>query len=93
LSVSELASRIKALKAANTIEATPERVQRKHAAAEEPITARIRRRQEESTEAQHAEENSPEGHTDPDGRPPLTFQERIELERRRKADGEGHSPG
>ena len=42
--LSELAGRIKALKAANTIKATPQRVQRKQAAAaEETITARIRR--------------------------------------------------
>ncbi len=37
---SELADRIKALKAANTIESAPQRFQRRHAAAEEPITAR-----------------------------------------------------
>jgi hypothetical protein len=48
--VSELADKIKSLKAANTIAAAPQRVQRKQAAAEEPITARIRRRQEASTE-------------------------------------------
>jgi hypothetical protein len=85
--VSDLAARIKALKAANTIEAAPQRVQRKQAAAEEPITARIRRRQEEAAEEQHADE------TDSPDTSPMTFQERIELERRRKADGEGHSPG
>jgi hypothetical protein len=45
-SVSELAERIKALKAAHTIEATPQRVQQKHSTAEEPVTARIRRRTE-----------------------------------------------
>lgn len=99
---SELADRIKSLKAANTIEATPQRVQRKQAAAEEPITARIRRRQEAhpasgqagehdalmeaASEVQPAEENSP-------GKPPMTFQERIALERQQKADGEGQSPG
>jgi hypothetical protein len=99
---SELADRIKALKAANTIETAPQRVQRKQAAGEEPITARIRRRQEENavagqaatdaamearTETQQAEEeNSP-------GTPLMTFQERIALERKRKVDGEGHSPG
>jgi hypothetical protein len=43
-SVSELAEKIKALKAANTIEATPQRVRQKHSTAEEPVTARIRRR-------------------------------------------------
>jgi hypothetical protein len=42
--VSELAERIKALKAKNTIETTPERVGKRHSAAEEPVTARIRRR-------------------------------------------------
>lgn len=63
-SVSELADRIKALKSANTIEATPQRVQRKQATAEEPVTARIRRRQEEAVEVQHAEENSPAGHAE-----------------------------
>jgi len=92
-SASELACRIKALKAANTIEAAPQRVQRKQAAVEEPITARIRRRQEEAAEVQHAEENSPEGHAEPGDKSPLTFQERIEQERRRKVDGEGQSPG
>ena len=43
-SVSELAARIKALKAAHNIEAAPERVRQKQASAEEPVTARIRRR-------------------------------------------------
>lgn len=89
----ELADKIKALKAANTIEATPQRARQKHSTAEEPITARIRRRQEANTVAgeavqadaesgageavQLADENSP-------GEPPMTFQERIALERRRK---------
>jgi N12 class adenine-specific DNA methylase len=45
-SVSELAGRIKALKAAHSIEATPQRVRQKHSSAEEPVTARIRRRTE-----------------------------------------------
>ncbi|HLW68692.1 MAG TPA: helicase-related protein, partial [Gemmataceae bacterium] len=45
-SASELAEKIKALKAANTIEATPQRVRQKQSSAEEPVTARIRRRQE-----------------------------------------------
>ena len=43
-SVSELAERIKAMKAANSVEATPQRVGQKQSTAEEPITARIRRR-------------------------------------------------
>jgi hypothetical protein len=44
LGAAELADRIKALKAAHTIEATPQRVRQKHLSAEEPVTARIRRR-------------------------------------------------
>jgi len=43
-STSELAERIKTLKSANNIEATPQRARETHATAEEPITARIRRR-------------------------------------------------
>src|SRR4051794_33508357 len=46
LGVSELAEHIKALKAAHTIEATPERVGKRRSSAEEPVTARIRRRTE-----------------------------------------------
>ena len=42
--VSELADRIKALKAAHTIDAAPERTTARRIAAEEPVTARIRRR-------------------------------------------------
>jgi hypothetical protein len=45
-SVSELAERIKALKAVHNIEATPQRVRQKQLSAEEPVTARIRRRTE-----------------------------------------------
>ncbi len=40
----ELAERIKALKAAHTIEAVPERSGKRRSSAEEPVTARIRRR-------------------------------------------------
>jgi N12 class adenine-specific DNA methylase len=42
-SVSELAGRIKAIKAAHGVEAAPQRVRQKHSSSEEPITARIRR--------------------------------------------------
>jgi hypothetical protein len=45
-STSDLAEKIKALKASHTIEATPQRVRQKHSTAEEPVTARIRRRTE-----------------------------------------------
>ncbi|MEX2120217.1 MAG: hypothetical protein WD847_11540 [Pirellulales bacterium] len=44
----ELAERIKARKAANSVEATPQRVRQKHSSAEEPVTSRIRRRTEAS---------------------------------------------
>ncbi|HEY7326608.1 MAG TPA: DEAD/DEAH box helicase family protein [Gemmataceae bacterium] len=43
LGARELAERIKALKAAQTITATPERVGKRQSSAEEPVTARIRR--------------------------------------------------
>jgi hypothetical protein len=52
---SELADRIKALKAANTIEAAPQRARQKKAASEEPVTARIRRRHTEAGDAPAAE--------------------------------------
>ncbi len=45
-SVSDLAEKIKALKAAHSIEATPQRTRQKQSSAEEPVTARIRRRTE-----------------------------------------------
>ena len=48
-SVAELAEKIKALKAAHTIEATPQRIRQKQISAEEPVTARIRRRTEASS--------------------------------------------
>jgi hypothetical protein len=43
-SVAEIAAQVKSLKGAHNIEAAPQRVRQKHFAAEEPITARIRRR-------------------------------------------------
>jgi len=44
-SISEVVEQIKALKAAHTVEATPERAgTRRTVAAEEPVTTRIRRR-------------------------------------------------
>jgi hypothetical protein len=45
-SVSELAEQIKGLKAAHAIEAVPERTAKRQTSAEEPVTARIRRRSE-----------------------------------------------
>jgi hypothetical protein len=43
-SVSELAGRLKVIKAAHNVEATPERVRQKQTFAEEPITSQIRMR-------------------------------------------------
>jgi hypothetical protein len=50
--VSEFAEQIKALKAAHTLEATPERPGKRSASAEEPITALIRRRAEAQAAAE-----------------------------------------
>jgi hypothetical protein len=86
-SVSEMAEKIKTLKAAHSIEATPQRARQKHSSAEEPVTARIRRRQEahpvsdqaighEATESPAVPEDFPAK--------PLTFQERIAMERQRR---------
>jgi len=43
-STSDLAGRIKAIRAAHSVEGTPVRVRQSHSSAEEPITTRIRRR-------------------------------------------------
>ncbi len=45
-SVAELAEQVKALRAANAIEAVPQRTRKRRVSAEEPVTARIRRRTE-----------------------------------------------
>ncbi len=45
--VAELAERIKHLRAVNTIEAAPQRTAKRQVSAEEPVTARIRRRSED----------------------------------------------
>jgi hypothetical protein len=92
-SVSELSDQIKAIKAANTIEAAPQRIGQKQSSAEEPITARIRRR----TAAVSASDLVTESDVAPKAEdvhtqnssldPPKTFQERILLERQRKDDG------
>ena len=76
--VGELAERIKALKAAHSIEATPQRVRQKHSSAEEPVTARIRRRTEAAPASYHdsaGEDSSIEAG--------MTFRERIARDRRR----------
>jgi hypothetical protein len=92
--VSKLADRIKSLKAANTIEATPQRVRQKQSTAEEPVTARIRRRTEASAASdQEIESDAASGKMagparesvhDSSAKPPMTFPERIAMERQRK---------
>ena len=52
--VSELAEQINALKGANTIEATPQRAGQRRSTAEEPVTARIRRRAKAAPAPDHA---------------------------------------
>ena len=100
-SVSDLAGRIKALNAAHSIEATPQRVRQKHSSAGEPFTARIRRRTgavSASNPAIQPDAASPAGATMPpesgensSGRPQMTFQERIAMERERQRHDDGPS--
>jgi N12 class adenine-specific DNA methylase len=93
-SVSELAERIKALKAAHSIDATPQRVRQKHSSAEEPVTARIRRRTVTIPASDQAigpdvnasgvgESLPPASAENSSVKPPMTFQERIARERQR----------
>ena len=56
LTLSELASRFKALKGTHTVDATPQRTERRHSEAEEPVTARIRRRAAENANSDAAGE-------------------------------------
>jgi hypothetical protein len=96
-SVSEMAERIKSLKASHNIDATPQRVRQKQSSAEEPVTARIPRRTEASTASKQAIQSDdavsaavvsspqPESPTqDSSINSKMTFQERIAIERRRK---------
>ena len=93
-SVSELAERIKTLKAAHSIEAAPQRVRQKQSSAEEPVTARIRRRTESipasdpgirpdaaasGADATPPSETAQNLHSEPQ----ITFHERIAKERQR----------
>jgi hypothetical protein len=56
LGAAEFADRIKTLKTAHTIEATPQRAGKRPCSAEEPVTARIRRRVERSAASDSAAE-------------------------------------
>lgn len=87
---SQLAERIKALKSAYTIEATPQRERQKHSSAAEPITARIRRRTETlpASEpvippASGSEATIPPESTAQTIKPQITFQEHVAMQRRR----------
>jgi len=96
-SVSELAERIKALKATNNVEAVPQRIGQRQSSAEEPITARIRRRTEsmsasdrvtKSDAAPEAEDASMQELTQNSSLDsPRTFRERLAAERQCKDDG------
>jgi hypothetical protein len=87
-SVPELADRIKALQAAHNIDPTPQRVRQKQTSAEEPVTARIRRRAESipfgapATDAAVPAEPS----QDSSGGRSLTFRERLAMERQQQSD-------
>ena len=96
-SVSELSEQIKAIKAANTIEARPQRIGQKQSSAEEPITARIRRKTEGVTASDPIAESNvteesvgvhQEGSSENSSlNAPKTFQERLAAERQNKDDG------
>jgi len=84
---SELAEEIKALKSAHTIEATPLRLGNRHVSAEEPVTARIRRRTEANAVSDPAATpvaadlpTDTTGDTSPDSE--MTYQERVAESRR-----------
>jgi hypothetical protein len=96
-SVSDLAEKIKALKAAHSIEATPQRVRQKHSTAEEPVTARILRRtgalpmSNQVIESDVAPEAGaalePASSENSSIMQQMTFQERLAMERQRKSEG------
>jgi hypothetical protein len=93
-SIPEQAEKIKLLKAANSVEVTPQRARQKHSTAAEPITARIRRRAATnpvSDEAAQHDAASDAGTSVPyeppqnsSIKPQTTFQERVATERRRE---------
>jgi N12 class adenine-specific DNA methylase len=94
-----MADKIKSLKAANTIEATPQRERQKQSTAEEPVTARIRREIEKA--ALYAQASNPDSAPSPiettapsepmapdlPAEPTPSFQERISIERKQESDG------
>jgi len=96
-SISELAERIKAIKAAHTVEAAPQRVRQKHSSAEEPVTARIRRRTEALSAPIMGTEETPESASVPlssvqdSSSQPQTFRGRLSMERKREKPKPGLS--
>ena len=89
-STADLAERIKALRAANSVAAAPERPRQTHTTAEEPVTARIRRRHFETAAAEGGSEPRMIADDGTHDGPPGSFRERIERER--QSPGEGQSP-
>ncbi len=91
LDISGLAGRIQVLKAAHTVEPTPERVRQKHIDAEEPITARIRRLAAKLLDCNRATKPDAAGHTgvthDCSTKPEVSFEERVDRRRRKKEAG------
>jgi hypothetical protein len=87
--VSELAEQIKALKAANSVESTPQRIVRRATSAEEPITVRIRRRHEASPISGQPVEHdaAPAAAESSFIKPPMSFRERIAMDRQRRDEG------
>jgi hypothetical protein len=97
-----LSDKIKSLKAANTIEATPQRNGLKQSTAEEPVTARIRRQAQETQAYAQAQADQPEvaevamdSARDTKENPPAiptSFEDRIRSERQQKITGESRNP-
>ena len=89
-SVAELSEKIKVLKAANTIEAAPQRERQKNSTAEEPIALKIRRRQEAEEHDASAEStglHSPSSDQNQPAKQADTFLDRISKERLKQIDG------
>lgn len=96
----ELAEQIKALKAANTIEASPQRPRQKQATAEEPVTARIRRQHQTDNPANPNDQPAHESDStasptevtpEPIMHSPVSYLERMGS-RSRRSDGDSNLP-
>ena len=89
--VSDIAGKIKSLKCVHSVETTPQRIRQKHSTAEEPITTRIRRRAESTPSSNSTKEVDAIPVAGTISQLPMTFQERIALERQKKSEGPGPS--